>query len=123
MKEIIDKVKITAARSLTRLVVTAIENANLKIEAQATMFTNTQLPPLREESNTISERFMTNLHEYFDALTSLKTKSSDVTDYVGLSLVDHDSLEAIIAMEGMVNYARNDDIQEYIGFTTRIDTA
>lgn len=122
MKEVIDKVKITAVRSLTRLVVAALENATLHIEAQTISFARSQLPPIREESKTIAARFMQNLNEYFDALTTLTAvKETDIDDYENLSLVDHDYLEAIIAMEGMVNHARNCDIQQYISFTTRIE--
>lgn len=122
MKEVINKVRQVAVKALTRNVVSALENSTLQIEAQAMQFTNVQLPPIREESRAIAERFMTNLNDYFDALTSFKTKETDVSDYDKLSLVDHDYLEAIIAMEGMVNHARNSDIQQYISFTTRLDS-
>lgn len=116
MKEAVNKVKQVAVRSLTRNVLAALENSVLQIEAQAMQFTNVQLPPIREESQAIAERFMTNLHDYFDALTTLKTKDTDISDYGKLSLVDHDYLE------GMVNHARNSDIQQYISFTTRLDS-
>ncbi len=122
MKEVVNKVRQVAVRSLTRYVVSALENSTLQIEAQAMQFTNVQLPPIREESRAIAERFMTNLNVYFDALTSFQTKEADISDYDKLSLVDHDYLEAIIAMEGMVNHARNSDIQQYISFTTRLDS-
>ncbi|PCJ27069.1 MAG: hypothetical protein COA96_03910 [SAR86 cluster bacterium] len=122
MKEVVNKVKLATVRSLTRLVITALENANLQIEAQAMQFSNVQLPPLREESSAIAERFMQNLNGYFDELISLKSKDADVSEYGNMSLVDNDYLEAIIAMEGMVNHARNCDIQQYISFTTRMDT-
>lgn len=122
MKEVVNKVRQVAVRALTRNVVSALENSTLQIEAQAMQFTNVQLPPIREESRAIAERFMTNLNDYFDALTSFKAKETDVSDYGKLSLVDHDYLEAIIAMEGMVNHARNSDIQQYISFTTRLDS-
>ncbi|GJM14036.1 MAG: hypothetical protein DHS20C12_24390 [Pseudohongiella sp.] len=122
MREVVDKVRQVAVRQLTRNVVTALENSTLQIEAQAMQFTNVQLPPIREESRAIAERFMTNLNEYFDALTTLKVKESDDTDFGKLSLVDHDYLEAIIAMEGMVNHARNSDKQQYVSFTTRLNS-
>ncbi len=122
MKEVVNKIRQATVRSLTRHVAAALENSTLQIEAQAMQFTNVQLPPIREESRAIAERFMANLNEYFDALTTLKTKDADLADYGKLSLVDHDYLEAIIAMEGMVNHARNSDIQQYISFTTRLDS-
>lgn len=122
MKEVVNKVRQLAVRALTRHVVTALENSTLQIEAQAMQFTNVQLPPIREESRAIAERFMTNLNGYFDALTTFKSADLELADQDSLSLVDHDYLEAIIAMEGMVTQARNSDKQQYISFTTRLDS-
>lgn len=122
MKKIVDKVKFLAVKSLTRLVLAALENANLQIQSQAMKFTKTALPPLREEAHPIAERFLKNLNGHFDALTTLVPKEDPIEDYEDLSLVDHDYLEAIIAMEGMVNHARNSDIQQYISFGTRMDS-
>ena len=122
MKEVVDKVRLVAVRALTRNVVSALENSTLQIEAQAMQFTNVQLPPIREESRAVAERFMTHLNDYFDALTRFKAKEEELSDYDKLSLVDHDYLEAIIAMEGMVNQARNSDTQQYISFATRLNS-
>jgi uncharacterized protein (UPF0147 family) len=122
MKEVVNKVRQVAVKTLTRHVVTALENSTLQIEAQAMQFTNVQLPPIREETRAIAERFMTNLNDYFDALITLKMKDSDDPDLGSLSLVDHDYLEAIIAMEGMVTHARNSEKQQYIYFNTRLDS-
>ncbi|MFT4863789.1 MAG: hypothetical protein ACI95C_003023, partial [Pseudohongiellaceae bacterium] len=123
MKDIVDKTKFSSVKSLTRLVLSALENANLQIAAQAFKFNKTQLPPLREEGHAIAERFMTTLNGHFDALTSNTAKAPQLEVYEeNLSLVDHDYLEAIIAMEGMVNHARNSDIQQYLSFTTRLDS-
>lgn len=123
MKEVLDKVRLVAVRTLTRHVVTALENSTLQIEAQAMQFTNAKLPPIREESRAIAERFMTNLNAYFDDITSFKVKDElEESDYDKLSLVDHDYLEAIIAMEGMVNHVRNSDRPEYVSLTTRLNS-
>jgi len=123
MKEVLDKVRLVAVRTLTRHVVAALENSSLQIEAQAMQFTNAKLPPIREESRAIAERFMTNLNAYFDALTSFKAKEEEAEpDFDKLSLVDHDYLEAIIAMEGMVNHVRNSDRPEYVRLTTRLNS-
>lgn len=123
MKEVLDKVRLVAVRTLTRHVVTALENSTLQIEAQAMQFTNVKLPPIREESRAIAERFMTNLNAYFDAITSFTVKEEpEESDYDKLSLVDHDYLEAIIAMEGMVNHVRNSDRPEYVRLTTRLNS-
>jgi hypothetical protein len=123
MKEIVDKTKFSSVKSLTRLVLSALENANLQIQAQAFKFNKTQLPPLREEGHAIAERFMTTMNRHFEALTSNTAKTPQLEAYEeDLTLVDQDYLEAIIAMEGMVNHARNSDIQQYLSFTTRLDS-
>jgi hypothetical protein len=94
----------------------------MQIHAQAMKFTKTELPPLREEAHQIAERFLKSLNAHFDSLTTLAPNEDSVEDYDDLSLVDNDYLEAIIAMEGMVNHARNCDIQQYISFSTRLDS-
>ena len=66
---------------------------------------------------------MTLLNAYFDALTSFRAKEEeDESAYDQLSLVDHDYLEAILAMEGMVNHLSNSDRPEYVRLTTRLDS-
>jgi hypothetical protein len=122
--EALNKVKFAATKSLTRLVMEALESATLKIEAQAMQFAGSQPPPIREESPKIAERFLLNLNEYFDELTSLNNSPKAVAELEAdnLTLVDHDYLEAVIAMEGMVTHARNSDVKQYISFTARLDS-
>jgi len=60
---------------------------------------------------------MTNLNDYFDALTSFTAKETDVSDYGTLSLVDHDYLEALIAMEPSSNGSIGNNINESISRT------
>ncbi|MBQ12940.1 MAG: hypothetical protein CMQ17_00845 [Gammaproteobacteria bacterium] len=124
MKEVINKVKFAATKSLTRLVMEALESATLKIEAQAMQFAGSQPPPIRDESPGITERFLQNLNTYFDQLTSLKDAPLTVAelDSDNLTLVDHDYLEAVIAMESMVTHTRNSDMKQYISFTARLDS-
>ena len=120
MKKFVDKVKYTAVKSLTRLMLTALENATLQIEAQAMKFTKTQLPPIREQSQAVAERFITRLNGYFDALGTLVEEETSEVDSEDMSLVDHDYLEAIIAMTGMVERARESDTKQYISFNARL---
>jgi hypothetical protein len=122
MKKIVDKVKFLAVKSLTRLVLKALENANKQIHTQSVKFTKAALPPLREEAHPVAERFLKNLNGHFDALTTLPPNEDPVDNYDAFSLADNDYLEAIIAMEGMVNHARNSDIQQYISFSTRLNS-
>lgn len=122
MKKIVDKVKFLSVKSLTRLVLVALEKADLQIRSQSMKFTKTVIPPLREEAHSIAERFLKNLNGHFDALTTLVPRENPVDGYDDLAVADNDYLEAIIAMEGMVNHARNSDIQQYISFGTRLDS-
>lgn len=124
MKEVIDKLKFTSTKSLTRQVLTALENATLQIEAQAMRFINAKLPPIRDESSAIAERFTQNMHDHFDSLTTLSVKDTpelQEDEYDDLTLVDHDFLEAMIAMEGMVKSNREARVFGTAGLLTRLE--
>jgi hypothetical protein len=124
MKEHLDKVKFAATKVLTRMVLKALDDARLQIEAQAMRFVGAKLPPIKEESPGIAERFMQNLHNYFDELTTLTVKDTEIEpeDYDSLSLVDQDYLEAMIAMEGMVRQLREAGVKGAKSFETRLET-
>lgn len=124
MKEHLDKVKFAASKTMTRMVMKSLDDARLQIEAQAMRFVGAKLPPIAEESPGIAERFMTNIHNYFDELTSLVVKDDEIEpdNYDNLSLVDHDYLEAMIAMEGMVKQLRDKEIKGMRSFLTRLET-
>ena len=100
MKEHLDKVKFAASKALTRLVIKALDDARLQIEAQTMRFAGAKPPPIAEESGGIAERFMNSIHSYFEELTTLVVKDPEIEpdSYDHLSLVDHDYLEAMIAM-------------------------
>jgi hypothetical protein len=124
VQDSLNKLKFASGKSLTRLVITALENARLQIEAQAMRFVGAKLPPIKEESPAIADRFMNNLYTYFDELTSLSVKDAEIEpdDYDNLSLVDHDYLEAMIAMEGMVkNIREQQEIKGFKSLMTRLE--
>ena len=124
MKQHLDKVKFAASKTMTRMVMKSLDDARLQIEAQAMRFVGAKLPPIAEESPGIAERFMTNIHNYFEELTSLVVKDDEIEpdSYDNLSLVDHDYLEAMIAMEGMVKQLRDKEIKGMRSFLTRLET-
>ncbi len=123
MKEQLDKVKFATSKSLTRMVMKALDDARLQIEAQAMKFAGAKAPPIMEEAGGITERFMSNIHDYFDELTTLVIKDEVEPDsYDNLSLVDHDYLEAMIAMEGMVKQLREKEIIGLRSWLTRLET-
>ena len=124
MREHLDKVKFAATKTMTRLLIKAVDDARVQIEAQAMRFVGAKLPPIKEETPGIAERFTTNAHNYFDELTTLVVKDEEIEpdSYDNLSLVDHDYLEAMIAMEGMVKQLRDKEIKGMRSFLTRLET-
>ena len=124
MQEHLDKVKIATTRSLSRLVIKALDDARVQIEAQAMRYVGAKLPPINEQAPGIAERFGQNLYNYFDELTTLVVKDSEIEpdNYDNLSLVDHDYLEAMIAMEGMVKQMRDKEFKGARSFQTRLET-
>ena len=124
MKEHLDKVKFAASKALTRLMMKALDDARLQIEAQTMRFAGAKPPPIAEESGGIAERFMNSLHDYFEELTTLVFQDTEIEpdSYDNLSLVDHDYLEAMIAMEGMVKHLRDEEIKGMRSFLTRLET-
>lgn len=124
MQEYLDKVKVAITRSLSRLVIKALDDARVQIEAQAMRYVGAKLPPINEQAPGIAERFGENLYNYFDELTTLVVKDNEIEpdSYDNLSLVDHDYLEAMIAMEGMVKQMRDKEFKGARSFQTRLET-
>jgi hypothetical protein len=120
-KAILLKVKNPVIKMLEDLLTVALEDAVVMIANQRDAVP-VGSPDLRDEKEKISQRFVENIAENLDELLGESSKDLNILNYGSLSLVDEDDLEAIIAMEGMVAHARNCDIQEYIGFTTRLDS-
>jgi hypothetical protein len=120
----LDKVKITTTQTMTRFMLKALDDARLQIEAQAMRFVGAKLPPISEEAPNVAERFTQNLYNYFDELSSQLSKDAEIEpdNYDNLSLVDHDYLEAMIAMEGMVKHMREKEYKGAKSFQTRLET-
>lgn len=121
IKETIEPVRDAMVKTLGELVLEGLEEANMAIVNQAIARANPN-QSLHDEKEAIAERFRANMGACFDSLLGDKASDVDVLDYGGLSLVGDEDLEAIIALEGMIAHARNCDIQEYLSFTTRLDT-
>ncbi|MCH7814928.1 MAG: DUF1631 family protein [Proteobacteria bacterium] len=120
VKEVLILVKVAVSNSLAKLAMDGLEEANQEIVNRVAASGGG--PSIHQEKAAIVQRFLDNLAENFDELLGIKTKEVNILSYGGLSLVDKEDLEAIIAMEGMVAHARNCDIQEYLSFTTRLDS-
>ncbi len=120
MKGVINKLKLNCVSALTRLTITALDTARLELETRAPRTADTPLPPLRDETPAIAERFMQNMNACFDSLIAERRLAPDVSAYDSEPPNEEALIEAVIAMEGMVKHARNCHVQQSISLTTRL---
>ena len=121
VKTVTIAIKTAMSKSLSDLVLEGLEEANMAILGQSGG-TSVGGNSLQAEKQAIVGRFAELLAVNFDALLSDGHREVNVLDYGSLSLVKEEDLEAIIAMEGMIAHSRNCDIEQYLGFTTRLDS-
>ena len=121
VKTVTIAIKTAMSKSLSDLVLEGLEEANMAILDQSGG-TSVGGNSLQAEKQAIVGRFAELLAVNFDALLSDGHREVNVLDYGSLSLVKEEDLEAIIAMEGMIAHSRNCDIEQYLGFTTRLDS-
>lgn len=75
------------------------------------------------QQDQVLERFSINLNHNFDELLDKEIiKDEQVFDFENLSLVLEEELDVIVALEGMVNYCRNDHLTNFISFNTRLNS-
>ncbi len=120
--EVVDKVKAAVIAALCAKLLIALENVASEIGRQPGGYTNSDSKNIYPERNAIVDRFKGMIQSGFDKLIpnfeSLEAKPRSLGS---LSLVAEADLEAMIALEGMVAYARNNDMREYLSFTTRLN--
>ena len=121
VKTVTIAIKTAMSKSLSALALEGLEEANKSILDQSVSRVVGSWN-LNEEKQAIIDRFSELLEANFDELLGDGHREVNVLDGGTLSLVEEDDLEAIIAMEGMVAHSRNCDIQQYLGFTTRLDS-
>lgn len=122
IKAITSDIKIAMGKSLSALALTGLEEANKELLSQSGIRASSG-KALHDEKEAIVERFSTLLASNFDELLGDDSHQEvNILDYGTLTLVEEDDLEAIIAMEGMIAHSRNCDIQQYLSFTTRLNT-
>lgn len=120
MKGVINRLKLTSVSALTRLMINALDTARLQLETRADKTADNLLPPLRDESPAIAERFMQHMNGYFDSLITHQVRVPSLSVYDSEPPTDGDHKDAVIAMEGMVKHARNCHVQESISLITRM---
>ena len=121
VKTVTIAIKTAMSKSLSDLVLKGLEEANMAIREQSSG-TSGGGNSLHAEKQAIVGRFAELLAVNFDELLSDGHREVNVLDYGSLSLVKEEDLEATIAMEGMIAHARNCDIEQYLGFTTRLNS-
>ena len=78
---------------------------------------------LRNQRDDVLMSFVTNMNLHFDELLDKELlKEEAVVDYDSLSLVQEEDLETMMALEGMVNYSRNEHLSHFICFNTRLNS-
>jgi hypothetical protein len=76
---------------------------------------------LSEQSGEVLSRFINNLNHNFDELMDREiVKEEAVFNFETLSLVQEEELDVMVALEGMVNAARNEHLPVFISFNTRL---
>lgn len=123
MQDTLDKIKVASARVLSRHVHNALIAAHEQIEAQTSGFVAAKIPALKENADATVSRFKQHLYNYFDQLTSGTPFESDQTPDASdsLSLLDHDYIEAMIAMEGMIRHMREQESATAAEFLLRLN--
>ena len=77
---------------------------------------------LSQHQDDVLMGFVTNLNANYDELLgNATTKPEAILDFETLSLVQEEELDGIVALEGMVNAARNDHLPNFISFNTRLN--
>lgn len=78
---------------------------------------------LSQQQDGVLEAFVTNLNHNFDELLDKEIiKDEAVFDFENLSLIQEEELDVIVALEGMVNYCRNDHLANFISFNTPLNS-
>jgi len=78
---------------------------------------------LSQQQDGVLELFAKNLNHKFDDLLDKEIiKDEAVFDFENLSLVKEEELDVIVALEGLVNYCRNDHLENFISFNTRLNS-
>ena len=76
---------------------------------------------LSQQSDEVITRFENNLNNNFDELLDKEIIKQDaIFNFETLSLVQEEELDVLVALEGMVNAARNEHLAVFISFNTRL---
>ena len=118
MSDIVDKIQKAAVRRLNQMAQQVLDDTGPQITDPSEDF-----KARSQQSNEFLMRFVTNLYNNFDELMGREvTEEQTIFNFETLSLVQEEELDLIVALEGMVNAARNEHLAVYIGFNTRLSS-
>jgi len=118
VSEIVEKIQKASIQRLQSLLQASLDGVERAVVDQIGSFLG-----LSQQQDGVLELFVTNMNHKFDDLLDKEIiKDEPVFDFENLSLVKEEELDVIVALEGMVNYCRNDHLANFISFNTRLNS-
>ena len=123
MENQLHSIKIAASKALTKLVIRALASARSEFETRASRTVEFKPPAIGKEAAGIGKRFMENLHSYFDEIgvPASSHTEAETDKFEDLNQIDHNHLEAMVAMEEMIKQRGISDIAGMRNFTARLE--
>lgn len=116
MSEVVEKIQKAAVRRLNQMARQVIDETERQVVDAIGDFKS-----LTQQSEEVLMRFIGNLNNNFDELLDKEiVKDEAVFNFETLSLVQEEELDVMVALEGMVNAARNEHLPVFISFNTRL---
>lgn len=114
MSEIVERLKQVSVRHLNLMLQAVLSDSDDKIAG---------IIALNRRKDDVLFGFVQNMNNYFDELLGKPVEKVEaVFNYETLSLMKDDDLEILVALEGMVNFARNAQLPNFISFNTRLNS-
>ncbi|MBT4159927.1 MAG: DUF1631 family protein, partial [Gammaproteobacteria bacterium] len=118
MSETVDNIQKAAVSRLGQMVQQTIANVERQV-----VDTIGDFKALSQQSNDVLNLYVSNLNANFDELLDRESsKEEAVFNFDTLSLVQEEELEVMVALEGMVNAARNEHLPIFISFNARLSS-
>lgn len=118
MSDVVEKLREVSVKRLRHMLEEALTKGEKDVVDQIGGFLT-----LSQNRDQILESFAINMNNYFDELMGKDTqKPEPVYNFETLSLVQDEDLEIMVALEGMINAARNACLPSFISFNTRLNS-
>lgn len=117
MLVIVEKLRDISVRRLTEMLAEVLSKAEKGVVDEIGGFLS-----MSHNRDEILNAFSQGVFNHFEALLDREIKKPEpVYDFETLSLVQDDDLEIMVALEGMINAARNAQLATFISFNTRLN--